>query len=62
MLDHVLSFKGEPKKVKTENVQNNLYLIARNGSGFDGYVVLKNLPQWRSVVKLIKNGVGIISL
>ena len=62
MLDHVLSFKGEPKKVKNKIVEYNLYLIAQNGSGFDSYVVLNNLPQWRSVVKLIKNGTGIISL
>ena len=62
MLDHVLSFKGEPKKVKNKIVEYNLYLIAHNGSGFDSYVVLNNLPQWRSIVKLIKNGAGIISL
>ena len=62
MLDHVLSFKGEPKKVKNKIFEYNLYLIAHNGSGFDIYVVLNNLPQWRSVVKLIKNGAGIISL
>ena len=62
MLDHVLSFKGEPEKVKNKIVEYNLYLIAPNGSGFDSYVVLNNLPQWRSVAKLIKNGAGIISL
>ena len=62
MLDHVLSFKGEPKKVKNKIVEYNLYLIAHNGSGFDSYVVLNNLPQWRSVLKLIKNGAGNISL
>ena len=62
MLDHVLSFKGEPKKVGNKIVENNLYLIAHNGSGFDSYVVLINLPQWRSVVKPNKNGVGNISL
>ena len=62
MLDHVLSFKGEAKKVNNRIVEYNLYLIAHNGSGFDSIVVLKNLSQWRSVVKLIKNGVGIISL
>ena len=62
MLDHVLSFKGEPKKVKNKIVEYNLYLIAHNGSGFDSYVILNNLPKWRSVVKLIKNGAGIISL
>ena len=61
MLDHVLSFKGEPKKIKNKIVEYNLYSIAHNGSGFDSYVVLINLPQWRSVVKLIKNGAGIIS-
>ena len=37
-------------------------MIADNESGFDSYVVLNNLPQWRSVVKLIKNGAGIVSL
>ena len=62
MLDHVLSFKGEPKKVKNKFVEYNLYLIAHNGSGFDSYVVLNNLPQWRSVVELIKNGAGIFLL
>ena len=62
MLDHVLSFKGEPKKVKNKIVEYNLYLIAHNGSGFDSYVVLNNLTQWRSVVKPIKNGAGIVSL
>ena len=62
MLDHDLSFKGEPKKVNNKIVEYNLYLIAHNGTGFDSYVVLKNLPQWRSVVKLIKDGAGIISL
>ena len=62
MLDHVLSFKGEPKKVKNKSVDYNLCLIAQNGSGFDSYVLINNLPQWRSFVKLIKNGAGIISL
>ena len=62
MLDHVLSFKGEPKKVKNKIVEYNLYLIAHNGSGFDSYVVLNNLLQWRNVVKLIENGRVIVSL
>ena len=61
MLDHVLSFEGELKKIKNQIVEYNLYLIAHNGSGFDSYVVLNNLPQWRSVVNLIKNGAGIVS-
>ena len=62
ILDHVLAFKGEPKKVKNKIVEYNLYLRALNGSGFDSYVVINNLPQWRSVVKLIKNGAGIVSI
>ena len=61
-LDHVLSFKGEPKKINNKIVEYNLYLIAHSGSGFDSFVVLNNLPQWRSVVKLIKNGAVIISI
>ena len=52
--------KENQKKVKIKIIGNNLFLIAHNGSGFDSYVVLNNLPQWRSVVKLIKNGAGII--
>ena len=50
MLDHVLSFKGEPKKISNKIAEKNPYLIAINGSDFDSYVVLKNLPQMRSVV------------
>ena len=37
-------------------------MIAHNGSGFDSFITLNNLPPWRSVVKLIKNGRGIVSL
>ena len=37
-------------------------MIAHNGGGFDSYVVLNNLPRWRLIVKLIKNGTGTISL
>ena len=38
-----------------------MYIVAHNGSGFDSYVVLNNLPQWRTVVSLIQNGSGIVS-
>ena len=62
MLHHVLTFKGEPKKLKNKIVEYILFLIAHNRSGFDSYVVLSNLPQWRNVAKPIKNGAGIISL
>ena len=61
MLDYVLQYKGEPKRTNNKIVKYNLYLIAHKGSGFNSYVVLNNLPQWRTV-KLIKNGSGIVSL
>ena len=56
MSDYVLHFKGERKKIKNKDSKFNLYLIALKGSGFDNYVVLANLPQWRTVVSLLKNG------
>ena len=62
MLDHVLPFKGEAKISNTEIVTYHFYKFAHNGSGFDSYVVLNNLPQWRIVVKLVKNGSRIVSL
>ena len=40
LLDCVLSYKGEPKKVYNKIVEHNSYLIAHKGSGFDTYVVL----------------------
>ena len=62
MLDYVLQFKGEPKRINNKIVRYNLYLIAHKGSGFDSYVVLNNLPQWRTVIILIKSGSGIVTL
>ena len=62
LLDYVLQYKGEPKRIDNRIFKYNLYLIAHKGSGFDSYVVLNNLPQWRTVVSLIKNGSGIVSL
>ena len=61
MLDYVLQFKGEAKRINNKIVKYNLYLIAHKRSGFDSYVVLNNLPQW-GTFKLIKNGSGIVSL
>ena len=62
MLYHVLSLKGEPKKVKKKIVEYNLFLLAHKGYGFHSYVVLHNLPQWRSVSSLFKNGADVASL
>ena len=60
-LDCALSFKGEVKRVDNKIVENELYMIAHIGSGFDSYVILNNLPQWRRIVDLFKNGAGIFS-
>ena len=49
--------KNSIKKI----VEHFLYLIAHNGFAFVSYVVLYNLLQWRSVVKLIENRAGIVS-
>ena len=62
MLDHVLQFKGEPKRVNNKFGEDIFYILAHNGSGFDSYVVLNNRTQWRTVVSLIRNGSGIVSL
>ena len=62
MLDHVSQFKGEAKRVIKKNVEYNLYTLAQNGSRFDSYVVLNNLPQGRTVVTSIKNGSRIVPL
>ena len=62
MLDHVLQFKGESKEVNNEIVEYNLYMLLHNGSGFDRYVVLNNLPQLRTVVEIIRNGSSVVSL
>ena len=43
------------QKVNNKIAEKNLYFLAQNGSGFDKYLVLNNLPQWRTVVSLIKN-------
>ena len=61
MLYYVLQFKGEAKKVSNKIVQNNIYILAHRGSVFDSYVFLNNLTQWRTVVSLIKDGLGIVS-
>ena len=62
MLDHVLSFKREPKKVKNKIVEYNLYLIAHNGSGFDSYVVLNNLPNGELLLNLLKTELALFHL
>ena len=54
--------KEKLKELITKIVKYKLYLLAHKVSGFDSYLVLKNLPQRKTVVSLIKNGAGIVSL
>ena len=61
ILDYILQFKGEAKRIKNKTVKYSLHLRALKRIGFDSYVVLNNLPQWRTVVNLIKNGAGVVS-
>ena len=60
MLDHVLQFKGEAKKVNYKTFKYNLYVLAL-ASCFASFVVLNNSPQGRTVVSLIKNGSDVVS-
>ena len=62
MLDHVLNFEGKPKKIRKKIVQYELCSIGDNGNGFASCIVLNNLPQWRTVVNLVGNGVDFVSL
>ena len=62
-LDFCLKLKGEERKVKNKIVEYNLQLHAHNGSGFDTWIILNNLPRDKHIVgDIIKNGKGIIEL
>ena len=61
-LDFCLKLKGEERKVKNKIVEYNLQFHAHNGSGFDTWTILNNLPCDKHINDIIKNGKGIISL
>ena len=62
-LDFCLKFKGEKRKVKIRIVEYNIQLHAHNGSGFDTWIIINNLPCDKHIVgDVIKNGKNIISL
>ena len=62
-LDFCLKLKGEERKDnKNKILEYNLRLHAHNGSGFDTWIVLNNLPCDKRIVNIIKNGKGIIEL
>ena len=61
-LDYLLKLKGEERKVNNKIVEYNLQMHAHNGSGFDSWIILNNLPCDKHIDDIIKNGKGIISL
>ena len=67
MFDYLKLFTGEPKYVinncgKSVLSSYELKMIAHNGSGFDAWIILYNLPDWCSIASMIKTGKGIINL
>ena len=62
-LNFLLKIKGEERKVNKKIVEYNLQMHAHNGSGFDTWIILDNLPCDKHIVgDIIKNGKGIISM
>ena len=62
-LDSLLKFKGEERKVNNKIVEYNFQLHAHNGSGFDTWIILNNLPCDKHIAgDIVKNGKGIIEL
>ena len=62
-LDFCLKLKREEYKDRKGKVlEYNLQLHAHNGSGFDIWIVLNNLPCDKRIVHIIKNGEGNIEL
>ena len=60
--DFLLKLKGDERKVKNKIVEYNLQMHAHNGSGFDTWIILNNLPCDKHIVDITKNGKGIIEL
>ena len=61
-LDFCLKLKGEERKFKKKIVEDNIQLHAHNGSGFDTWILLNNLPCDKHIVDIIKRGKGIFPL
>ena len=60
-LDYLLKLKGDERKAKNKIVEYNLQMHAHNGSTFDTWIFLNNLPCDKHIVgDNIKNGKGII--
>ena len=62
-LDFCLKLRREERKDnKIKFLEYNLPLHAHNGSGFDTWIVLNNLPCDKRVVNIVQNGKSIIEL
>ena len=62
-LDFCFKLKREEyKDKKGKALEYNLQFHAHNGSSFDTWIVLNNLPCDKRIVNIIKNGEGIIEL
>ena len=55
VLDCCLKLKEERKTVKNKIVEHHRQLNAHSGSGFDTWIVLKNLSFEKHIVDIIKN-------
>ena len=53
-LDYLLKLKGEERKVKNKIVEYNLQMHAHNGSGFDTWIILNDLPCDKHILILLK--------
>ena len=66
MFEKLRAVKGEPKKIEKNGkeiiVEYELKMIAHNGSGFDSWIILDNLPEWCRITSMIKTGKGIINM
>ena len=56
-----LKLKREERRNAIKIVECNLQLLAHNGSCFDTWILINNLPCDKHIVDIIKNGKGIIS-
>ena len=61
-LDFLLKFKREEHRIINKTVAHNLQLHAQNGSSFDNWNNLNNLPRDKHIVDIIKNGKANIKL
>ena len=66
MFKKLQDLKGEPKKIekneKEITAEYEMKMIAHNGSGFDSWIILDNLPELCRITSMIKTAKGIINI